>query len=154
MDSIWSTQNGSGYGRSADKSEAKGFTLIELLVVIAVLSLLLSVILPALNNPKLATKQVACAAQMRQWTLATIAYTEEHDYVLTPFAGISDATKGGNALNSETYYYNRLSPYLTGEDHGQWGMEYGNRRCPMGKTGWGEKAVLIGVFYSNSQPEL
>lgn len=59
-----------------EKSEKTGFTLIELLVVIAVLALLIAIILPALNNAKLTAKQVVCAAQMKQWTLAELAYTK------------------------------------------------------------------------------
>ena len=135
-----------------ERTNKEGFTLIELLVVIAILALLLAVMLPALNSAKLTAKQVVCAAQMKQWTLAALAYTGENDYALTPFADTCDKTNGGNALNPETYYYNRLSPYLTEEDYGRWGMD-DVRRCPMGRAGWGEKAVWIGVYYSKHSPE-
>ncbi|MHC4951216.1 MAG: prepilin-type N-terminal cleavage/methylation domain-containing protein, partial [Planctomycetota bacterium] len=135
-----------------DNVELKGFTLIELLVVIAVLALLLAIILPALNNAKLVAKQVVCAAQMKQWTLAELAYTSENDYSFTPFADTSDTTKAGNALNPETYYYNRLSPYLTKEYYGKWGMD-DVRRCPMSKANWGLEAVWIGVYYSRFYPD-
>ncbi|MHC4951752.1 MAG: type II secretion system protein [Planctomycetota bacterium] len=134
------------------EKDNNGFTLIELLVVIAVIALLLSVILPALNNAKLAAKQLVCAAQMKQWTLASLAYTAENNYELTPFADTIDTTSGQIALNFETYYYNRLSPYLTEEYYGKWGMD-DVRRCPMGKAGWGEKAVWIGIYYSKHSPE-
>lgn len=131
----------------------KAFTLIELLVVIATVAFLLAVIVPALRNAKLCAKQVVCAAQMRQWTLATAAYASQNDNAIPPYADAQDMTKGGNALNPETYWYNRLSPYLTGEDHGRWGMDYGNRRCPMGRSGWGEKAVWVGVYYGEYHPD-
>lgn len=125
----------------------RAFTLIELLVVISILALLISIILPALNNAKLSAKQVVCAAQMKQWSMATLAYTTQNNNALPPYADDCDTTSGGNALDPETYWYNRLTPYLTGESHGKWGMAYGNRRCPMGKDNWGEKAVWIGVYY-------
>lgn len=138
--------------RSVQQSENGGFTLIELLVVIAVIALLAAIIIPALKNAKLCAKQVVCASQMKQWTLAAIAYTTDHNDTLVPYADTSDLTSGGNALNSETYWYNRLSPYLTTEDYGQRGME-DVRRCPMSRADWGEKAVWIGVYYSRYSPD-
>ena len=136
-----------------EKLEVKGFTLIELLVVIAIIALLMAIILPALNTAKLCAKQVVCSSLMKQWTLAALAYTVESKNTMPPFADTCDSTKSGNALDPETYYYNRLSPYLTGESHGKWGMDYGNRRCPMSKGDWGEKAVWIGVYYGKHHPD-
>jgi prepilin-type N-terminal cleavage/methylation domain-containing protein/prepilin-type processing-associated H-X9-DG protein len=136
-----------------EKQEANGFTLIELLVVIAVIALLLAVILPALNSSKLAAKQVVCASQMRQWALATCAYASENDSTIPPYGNIRDMTKGGNEVNYDNYWYNRLVPYLTKESQGEWGMDYGVRRCPMGKGNWGKKAVWIGVYYGLHSPD-
>jgi type II secretory pathway pseudopilin PulG len=115
-------------------------------VVIAILALLVAVILPALNSAKQAAKQLVCAAQMKQWSLATLAYASENNTGIPPYADTCDLTNGGNALNPETYWYNRLGPYLTEEDYGKWGMD-DVRRCPMAKANWGEKAVWIGVYY-------
>ena len=134
-----------------DKSK-NGFTLIELLVVIAVIALVLAVILPALNSAKLMAKQVVCAAQMKQWALAELAYTTENNETVSPYADVCDTTNGGNALNPDTYWYNRLSPYLTEEDYGKWGME-DVRQCPMGKAKWGPKAVWTGVYYGSHNPK-
>lgn len=92
-----------------DKSK-NGFTLIELLVVIAVIALLLAVILPALNSAKLTAKQVVCAAQMKQWALAELAYTTENNNAVTPYADVCNATNGGDALNPDTYWYNQNRP--------------------------------------------
>ena len=125
----------------------KGFTLIELLVVIAVIALLIAVILPALNSAKLSAKQVVCAAQMKQWSLAALAYASENNDELVPYADVRDVASG-NAVNPETYWHKRLSPYLTKEDYGKWGMD-DVRKCPMGKENWGEKAVWIGVYYGS-----
>lgn len=137
---------------STEQSNDGGFTLIELLVVIAVIALLLSIIAPALHQAKLCAKQVVCAAKMRQWTLAEMAYCSENDDTLTPYADTQDMTAGGNAFDAKTYYHSRLSPYLTEEYYGKWGMDDA-RRCPMAKTGWGETAVWIGVYYGGSNPE-
>jgi len=100
----------------------------------------------------LAARQVVCASQMKQWALATVAYTGENDNIVPPYADVQDMTNGGNALNPETYWHNRLSPYLTQEYYGTWGMD-SVRKCPMAKANWGEKAVWVGVYYGESHPE-
>ena len=128
------------------------FTLIELLVVIGIIALLLAIILPGLKSARLPAKQVVCASQMKQWALAELAYTAENDNIVTPYADVQDLTNGGNALNPETYWHNRLSPYLTQENFGAWGMR-NVRKCPMTKGNWGENAVWVGVYYGESRPE-
>lgn len=136
------------------KPDQNGFTLIELLVVIAVLALLLSVILPALNSAKLTAKKVVCASKMKQWALAEMAYVDENDFTITPYADTYSNSSPTGYLISETYYCNRLSPYLIDED-----FKYNNfpemRRCPMGKANPKsiEEAVGIGVYYGYYYPE-
>jgi prepilin-type N-terminal cleavage/methylation domain-containing protein/prepilin-type processing-associated H-X9-DG protein len=129
------------------------FTLIELLVVIAIIGFLLAVIVPALHQAKLCAKQVVCAAQMKQWALAAIAYVGENSNTVPVYSDVCDNTKSENAKDPTTLWHNRLSPYLTGEYHGLWGMDYGNRRCPMARTDWGDNAVWIGVFFGKYNPE-
>jgi len=124
-----------------------GFTLIELLVVIAIIALLLTIILPALNRSKDAARQVVCAAQMKQWALAAQAYAAENSSEIPPYADTRDMTNSGNALDIDTYWYNRLSHYLTGEGYGTWGMQHAVRQCPSSKAAWGETAVWVGVYY-------
>lgn len=133
------------------KPYRRAFTLIELLVVIAIIALLLAIIVPGLKNARLAAKQIVCASQMKQWALATVAYTGENDNIVPPYGDTRDTT--GNATDTETYWYNRLSPYLTREGYGTWGMTYETRRCPMAKSSWGENAVWIGVYYGYHSPE-
>jgi|GEM_PF-7132427 len=47
-------------------TKLRGFTLIELLVVISIVSLLMAVLLPALQKARDATRQVTCMNRMRQ----------------------------------------------------------------------------------------
>ena len=55
-----------------------GFTLIELLVVVAIIALLVSILLPSLNEARTQAALVVDASNMRQVTIAAISY--ENDY--------------------------------------------------------------------------
>ena len=57
----------------------RGFTLIELLVVIAVISLLIALLIPALRSAREQGHRTVCMSNVRQLTLAWLAYASEHD---------------------------------------------------------------------------
>lgn len=58
---------------------ANGFTLMELLVVISIISLLMSITLPALTGAREQGKRVACMSNMRNLTQCWIMYAMEND---------------------------------------------------------------------------
>jgi prepilin-type N-terminal cleavage/methylation domain-containing protein len=57
----------------------KAFTLIELLVVIAVIALLLALLFPVLRSAKEQGQRAVCLSNLRQLTMAWLAYADEHD---------------------------------------------------------------------------
>jgi prepilin-type N-terminal cleavage/methylation domain-containing protein/prepilin-type processing-associated H-X9-DG protein len=54
----------------------RGFTLIELLVVIAIIALLMSILMPALGQVKKQAQAVGCQANLKQWGLIFVMYTD------------------------------------------------------------------------------
>lgn len=65
---------------------AKAFTLIELLVVIAIIALLVSVLLPSLQNAQALVKRVACATNMRNLAAACKYYAMDYDSRIVPYS--------------------------------------------------------------------
>lgn len=60
-------------------SRTNVFTLIELLVVISIISILISILLPALAKAKLAARGAICMSQIRQMGQLHVIYTQDND---------------------------------------------------------------------------
>ncbi|HUN81641.1 MAG TPA: type II secretion system protein [Phycisphaerae bacterium] len=61
-----------------------GFTLIELLVVIAIISLLISLLMPALASSRKSGQAIVCASNERQLAIAATAYVNDNDDWMNP----------------------------------------------------------------------
>jgi len=51
-----------------------GFTLVEMLVVMSVITLLMSILIPALGKVRAQAQQIVCQSQLRQWGFAFETY--------------------------------------------------------------------------------
>lgn len=74
-----------------------GFTLIELLVVISIISLLISLLLPALGSARRTAQLLSCTSNLRQITNATYVYSNDFSGTL-PQAIWPLTNRFGNAV--------------------------------------------------------
>jgi prepilin-type N-terminal cleavage/methylation domain-containing protein/prepilin-type processing-associated H-X9-DG protein len=67
---------------SASKKTIRGFTLVELLVVMAIMSMLMSILMPALSGARQQSHQLHCLTNLRTLTFAWLFYAQDNDDVL------------------------------------------------------------------------
>lgn len=64
--------------RSRSGRPRAAFTIIELLVVISIISLLIAMLLPALQSARQTAQSISCAAKVRQIGFAVLNYSYDH----------------------------------------------------------------------------
>ena len=89
--------------------DCRGFTLIELLIVVAIISLLISIMLPALGGAREQARSLVCAANLKNLSVAIVNYwTVENGRVpdvITPFNNADFAA--GARSDTDLDPYNR-----------------------------------------------
>ena len=83
-------ESGSGFGRRENSGHT--FTLIELLVVIAIIAILVSTLLPALNNARTLAKRTTCLNNLKQIYSGTLMYIDDYREYLPFLSNGNDYT--------------------------------------------------------------
>lgn len=103
------------------------FTLIELLVVISIIAVLAGMLLPALQMVRSAARSSVCLSNLRQISMASLAYANDSDGMMVPYYGTNpDGTNNPR-------YTDFLFPYIemnSGTSNNQTKNVY---VCPAGK---------------------
>jgi prepilin-type N-terminal cleavage/methylation domain-containing protein/prepilin-type processing-associated H-X9-DG protein len=112
---------------SAPRPRTRAFTLIELLVVVAIITLLMAILLPAMDRAREQAKTVLCASNMRQVGSIVNLFAAEHDGrgpggVDGPTGSFSDSASWADILNREVL------------GRGMWGVSTTSKEGPKDYT--------------------
>ncbi len=126
-------------------SVCSAFTLVELLVVIGIISVLISLLLPALGKVRANAQTVACQSNLRQIGLAMRMYAGSNRDYLPPSEYIDPVDAGRS-----TIWHLSLRTFLTGRGDGSFntqsmtGLDF---RCPSAviETSAGQNACHYSV---------
>jgi len=105
-----------------------GFTLVELLVVIGIITVLISLLLPALGRARQSAQSIACQSNLRQIGLGLTMYTSANRGYLPPSNFVNNPDMGNSTL-----WHLALRSFLSGRgdgtlnNQGVTGLDF---RCP------------------------
>jgi len=98
--------------------KSKAFTLVELLVVISIIALLMAILMPSLARVRNQAKAVACMSNLKQWSIAFLAYCGDNNgYLMTGKGPKKSGPRRGR-------WRSNLEPYVSRDYEGIW-------CCPM-----------------------
>lgn len=83
----------------SSRGKSAGFTLIELLVVVSIITLLIAILLPALGKARAAARITGCLSNMRQTSIAAIAYATDHKGVMRANIYYMNILRKGGYMN-------------------------------------------------------
>ncbi|MFO1020756.1 MAG: DUF1559 domain-containing protein [Planctomycetales bacterium] len=144
----------------AQRMSRRGFTLIELLVVIAIIAVLISLLLPAIQQAREAARRTQCSNQMRQLGLAIMNY--ESAFKTLPTSGESTNETLGIRQFMIHSLFTHILPQLDQQTlYNQFNMSLhytnggnGTNAAPTGTNAWvAQKTVPTFLCPSNNLTE-
>src|SRR5690606_7601708 len=83
----------------------KGFTLVELLVVVAIISLLIAMLLPAIQAARESGRRAACSSNLKQLATAVHVFHERHNSMPTYYGWFPDKASYGTGARGSWYVH-------------------------------------------------
>ena len=133
------------------KSQARGFTLIELLVVIAIIAVLISLLLPAVQQPREAARITQCRNNMKQIGLAMLNYLDTFGSFPHSINGINAGGTGASLeVTSIQSWRTAILPFI---DQANVYNAVDLRSSPYDNTADDAYATVIPAFLCPSAPD-
>jgi prepilin-type N-terminal cleavage/methylation domain-containing protein/prepilin-type processing-associated H-X9-DG protein len=95
------------------KEHPRGFTLVELLVVIGIIALLISILLPGLQQARRSAESIKCSAALRQTHVAFEMYTNE--YKGTMPVAVHETGNARIPIGTQRRWYDLVAKYVSKE---------------------------------------
>ncbi len=114
-----------------DRKSQQAFTLMEMMVVVSIMSLLISIMLPALSEGRRAARATQCRSNLHQQGIALIGYVDQSNF----YPGAH--TSSHNGPNSWIVWAPRIRQYIQdrntdwfscpdGPPHAKWEVKMGS----------------------------
>lgn len=116
------------------KLKNRMFTLLELLVVVTIIMLLMTILLPALKNARMLSKQVACLNNLKQLGLGLANYNSDYNNYM-PFTGYAGVDWSASLLPYIKVRYAGIRHYTNANDPGTLYWEADNVSQPFSCPG-------------------
>jgi len=93
------------------KKKKDAFTLLETLVVISLISVMVSLLLPALASAQATARLAPCQANLRQFLTASMSYAADFKEYVPGSASFENASSSGNPTRSANWHMSFSRPW-------------------------------------------